>query len=390
MQVKIFTNCGYNELAMANLFDYLKWRGDLTFKQSPFNPVDNIIFTQLAYLPLDGIVPDPDEDRGITIAQAAVILAEKLANNTLERPLLFKDDPALMQAIGQSERFKNCHLHSYVNHMDIVHEMQFSALCINMKFATFIAYRGTDVSLVGWKEDFNMSFSAVIPAQIEAVSYLQKIAKKINGPLIPGGHSKGGNLAIYAAACCTGRTQRRIACIYSNDAPGFHQSFIESDGFQKIRQRIHSFVPQTSIIGMLFEHGNDSTVIKSSQTGILQHEQYSWEVTHNDMSRLDQVDQGSRYIDKTLRDWLGSLDKEHLRIFSDTLYGILYDAEIRSFAETDIDWLKAAGLMIQSLGNIDPTTRKNIGKILAALFGAATKNIDTLLPEKKPQKLISK
>jgi hypothetical protein len=375
---------------MANLFDYLKWRGDLTFEHSPFNPVDNIIFTQLAYLPLDGIVPGPDENGSITIAQTAAIIAERLANNALGGPILFKDDPSFIDAIGQTERFKNCRLHSFVNHSDVVQEMQFAALCIDMGFATFVAFRGTDVSIVGWKEDINMSFSAVIPAQLEAVSYLQKIAKKTSGPLVPGGHSKGGNLAIYAAACCNAKTCRRIADIYSNDAPGFHQGFIESDGFQKIRQRIHSFVPQTSIIGMLFEHGNDSIVIKSSQTGILQHEQYSWEITHNDMSRLDQVDQGSRYIDKTLREWLGNLDKEHLRLFSDTLYGLLNEAEIRSFSETDIDWLKAAVRMIQYLINVDPTTSKNIRDTLAALFGAATKNIDTLLPEKKPLKLDSK
>jgi hypothetical protein len=371
---------------MANIFDYFLWRGDLTFNQSPFNPVDNIILSQLSYLPLDGIVPGPDASMGISIGQASALFAKKLAGNALAYPLIFKEDPAFMDAIGRSDRFKNCELHRYVSYMDIVEEKQFSALCVNMDDCTFVAYRGTDASLVGWKEDFNMSFSSVVPAQTEAVSYLEKAAKNISGSFLTGGHSKGGNLAIYAASSCAQETQDRINAVFSNDAPGFHRSFIESDGFLKMRQRIHSFVPQSSVIGMLLEHGNDYAVVKSTQTGIFQHDLYSWQISHNDMVRLDSVDQGSRFIDKTLREWLGSLDSEHLREFSDALYGILNHAEIKSFSELGADWLNPAIRMIQSLGNIDRTTRKNIGKILGALFEAARNNINTLLPlpEKKP------
>ncbi|MDR0316236.1 MAG: DUF2974 domain-containing protein [Treponema sp.] len=364
---------------MANLFDYLLWRGDLTFNKSPFNPVDNIILSQLSYLPLDGIVPGLDEKDGISIAQAAAIFIQRMANNTLQSQVMFEADPSLIDTLGRTDRFKNCILHSYVNHMDVVREKQFAALCIDTGDFTFVAYRGTDGSVVGWKEDFNMSFSAVVPAQLEAVSYLEKIAKKVRGPLFPGGHSKGGNLAIYAASSCAKRLQHRIAGIYSNDAPGFHRQFIESAGYQKMCQRIHSFVPQTSIVGMLFEHGKDHTVIKSSQTGILQHELYSWEVAHNDMVHLDSIDQGSRFVDKTLREWIGSLDNEHLRQFSETLFGILNDAEIKSLSEDGADWPKAAVRMIQSLGNIDRDTRKNIRRMLAALFTAAKDNIDMLL-----------
>jgi hypothetical protein len=239
---------------------------------------------------------------------------------------------------------------------------------------------------VGWKEDFNMSFSTVIPAQREAVSYLERAAKKIGGSLLTGGHSKGGNLAIYAASCCADSIQDRITAVYSNDAPGFHRSFIKSDGFLKMRKRIHSFVPQSSVIGMLFEHGNDYAVVKSTQMGIFQHELYSWNITHNDIVRLDSVDQGSRFIDKTLREWLGNLDSEHLREFSEALYSILNHAEIKSFSELGADWFNPAIRMIQSFGNLDRTTRKNIDKVLGSLFEAARNNINTLLPlpEKKP------
>jgi hypothetical protein len=368
---------------MANIFDYLSWRGDLTFEQSPFNPVDNIIFSQLTYLSWDGIVPGPDEDTGITIAQAAEIFEKKLDDDSLHGPIIFKEDPSLINILGKSDRFKNCKLYDYVNQVDTIQEKQFSALCINLGASTLIAYRGTDVSVVVWKEDFKMNFSAAIPAQIEAVAYLEKAAAKTTGPLLLGGHSKGGNLAIYAASSCAKDIQDRITAIYSNDAPGFHGRFLESDGYREVRQRIYSFVPQTSVVGLLFEHGNDYTVVKSTQKGLLQHDQYTWQITHNDMVRVDSVDQGSRFINKTLREWISSLDDEHIRVFSDTLFGVLNDAEIESFTEFGEDWLNATGRVIQSYGHIDPVIKKNIGKVLAALFKAATNNINTLLPEKQ-------
>jgi hypothetical protein len=361
---------------MADIFDYLLWRGDLSFENAPFNPVDNIILSQLAYLPLDGIVPGPEENAGITVASAAGSFADELAANGLQGPVIFKKDPAFMIAMGQADRFKDCLLYRYVNRIDVDREEQFSAFCIDHNSFTSVVYRGTDVTVVGWKENFNMSFSEAVPSQLAAVSYLEEAAEKTRAPLLLCGHSKGGNLAIYAAATCSKKIQKRIAGIYTNDAPGFHRRFIESDGFHEIKQHIHSFIPQSSIVGMLFEHGNNYTVIKSSQTGILQHELYSWDVTHNDMVRLDDVDQGSRFAAKTLREWIDGLDNEHRRQLSETLFGILHDAEIESFSEHGADWPKAAVRMIQSLGSIDRVTKDSIHQIMASLFTAARNNIN--------------
>ena len=371
------------------MFDYFSWRGDLRFSQSPFNPVDNIIFSQLSYLPMDGIVPGLDSDETISIGEAAAILGKRLKrkSDSLHRQLIFKDDPGFISAIGSSERFKHCGLAGYVNHIDISSEKQFSVVSVIIdKTSSFIAFRGTDANIIGWKEDLNMGFSEVIPSQLEAVEYLETMAKKIKGPLRLGGHSKGGNLAVYAAAFCRAMTRRRIRAIYSNDAPGFHRKVIESKGFAEIRGRIQSFVPQSSVVGMLLEHGDDYTVIKSAQTGIMQHELYSWEVSHNDMIRLDEVSQGSRFLDKTLREWINGLDYEHRQQFADALYTILSATQAKSFPELSKDWFKSVGLMLQSLKNIDESTRTLMGKTLAALFRAARNNINTLLPPtgKKP------
>jgi len=375
---------------MANLFDYLTWRGDLKFTQSPLNPVDNVILCQLSYLPLDGIVPGPGEKEGISVSLAAKIFTEKLQNGTpdFKPQVIFKDDPALLSALGSSNRFGNCQLFGYVNNIDTDREVQFSAVSVYTGDGScFIVYRGTDTSFVGWKENFNMSFKEVIPAQLEAADYLEKIASMINGPLRLGGHSKGGNLAVYAASNCDKTIQNRITEIYSNDAPGFRKEFIASEGFTAIRDRIRSFIPQSSVVGMLMERGCDYTVIKSSQIGLLQHEIYSWEATHNNMVYVEKVDIGSRFVDKTLKEWIGNLDNEHREQFIGALYSILGASEVKSIPELEKTWFKAAGLMIKSMGNIDESTKNLIRKALAELFNAARRNIDTLLkPEKNEQK----
>jgi len=368
------------------MFDYIAWRGDISFTQSPFNPVDNIIFSQLSYLPLDGIVPGPDEKEKISLNLAAKTLTEKLQNSAPEsKPLvMYKDDPALINAAGASTRFGNCRLFGYINHVDPDREVQISALCIHIgDDSCFVVFRGTDLSFVGWKEDANMCFKDVIPAQLEAVKYLEKIAGMINGPLRIGGHSKGGNLAVYAASNCSREIQQRITEIYSNDAPGFNKNVIASEGYAAIRDRIRSFVPQSSVVGMVFEQGCDSTVIKSSQIGILQHDLYSWEVTHDSMVYVDEVDIGSRFVDKTLKDWIGSLDNDHREQFFEALYAILNASEVKSLHELEKTWFKAVGRMLKSLGNIDGSTRRLVRKTLRDLFRFATLNIDTLLKSDK-------
>ena len=366
---------------MANIFDYLTWRGDLRFTQSPFNPVDNIIFSQLSYLPLDGIVPELDKYGDITISRAAELFKQKLQNDaSTEQAIVFKEDPALLRALGSSQRFGNCRLSGYVNLVDTEREIQFAAVCVDTgDNSCFIAYRGTDLTLIGWKEDFNMSFNEEVPAQLEAVHYLEKMAQKLQGHLRLGGHSKGGNLAIYAASQCSAKTQRRITDIYSNDAPGFHEKVIASDGFGEIRERIHSFIPQESVVGMLLEHGNDHYVIKSSQVGLRQHELYSWEVTHNDMVRLNSVTQGSLFVNKTLREWISELDNVHREQFFEALYTILSASQAKSLPELGSSWFRNAGLILKTLSNIDDSTRDLIRKTLAALISTARRNIDTLL-----------
>jgi hypothetical protein len=372
---------------MPNIFDYLVWRGDLSFEQSPFNTVDNLILSQLSYLPFDDIVPSPAKKKAVSLKETAEWFARIFEKNAAgigeDRSPFFKTDPHFLKLLARSKRFGTLQLRAYVNHIDISREKQFSALTVVCsRRLSYIAYRGTDNTLVGWKEDFNMVFKPAIPAQLEAVSYLEEIAPQIKGKLYLGGHSKGGNLAIYAAAFCKKKIQKRIIGIYSNDGPGFHASVINSKGYGAIREKINSFVPQSSVIGMLFERGDDYTVVKSVQNGLKQHDLYSWEVNYNDVVRLDRVNKQSRFIDQTFKEWIGSLDYPQRQRFIEVLYEILGSTEARSPRELSARWLKNLRVMIQSLGNTDPQTKDLIFKTLSSLFKAAKNNIKTLLENK--------
>ena len=370
---------------MANLFDYLAWRGDLDFKTSPFNPVDNIILSQLAYLTLDDIVPGPGDRDGIAMDIAIRIYNEKLNSpEGIKQTSFFKEDPKLINAIAVSRRFGDCYLIGYVNHIDTNREIQFSALTIHINDGTrFVAYRGTDISIVGWKENFNMSFKEVIPSQIEAVDYLEKMASMVTGHLRIGGHSKGGNLAMYAASQCNKKTQERITLVYSNDAPGFNDKVISSAGFAAIKNRIRSYVPQSSVIGMFLKQGYDNIVIKSSQSGLMQHDLYSWEVTHNDLVHMNKATIGSRYVNKTLMEWIESFDADRREQFIEAIYYIISKAEIKSIHDLELSWFASACRIIKSLSHIDNDTRKLLRNFLAELFRSAERNFDTLLIKEK-------
>jgi predicted esterase len=369
---------------MANIFDYLTWRGDLDFNKSPFNPVDNIILSQLAYLTLDGIIPGLEDEDGISIDLAIRVYNEKLHSpEGIKKTSFFKDDPKLINALAVSKRFGKCHLFGYENHIDTDREIQFAAVSIytsDCKY--FIAYRGTDISVIGWKENLNMCFKEVIPSQLKAVEYLEKIASLTDEPLRIGGHSKGGNLAIYAASHCDKSIQKRIIDVYSNDAPGFHEKVISHHGFLAIKDRIRSFVPQSSIIGMFLKHGYENKIIKSSQSGLMQHELYSWDVTHNDLVYSKNSTISSRYVNKTLREWIDRFDTSAREQFIEALYHVFSTAEVKSIHELEVSWFPTACRIIKSLNSIDIQTRKLIRQFLAELFRSAGRNIDTFMENK--------
>ena len=316
---------------MANMFDYLAWRGDLSLSQSPFLDVDSLILSTMSYIFFDGIVSESLEER-ITIRE---MVERFLSRPQTEWKLRVPEDEKLLRALKESERFSNMELCGYVNKLDFQTEKQFAALTVLLGDGTiFVVYRGTDYSLVGWKENFNMCFMDDVPAQLDAVAYLVKAAEAFPTlSLRVSGHSKGGNLAVYGASMCPHQVQERIIAVYNHDGPGFRETVLEREGYQRILPRMKTFLPQFSVVGMLLEQKGESIVIRSNEYGIMQHEPYSWEVMGADFIKQTDLTEKSYFLDQTVSLWMNGLTEEQRELFIDTIYEAVAAAPVDAFGE---------------------------------------------------------
>ena len=305
---------------MADMLDYLAWRGDIEFTQMPVNPVDALIFSTLSYIDFQDIVPDtPDQSISMEAAAAGLFsLADPVSRTRV------KKDLELLKAAAESHRFDNIRLSFYRSILIPEEDTQFAAITIFLEDGSaYIAFRGTDNTLTGWKEDFNMSFQSSVPAQQLALQYVQEFAAAHPIPIWMGGHSKGGNLAVYAASKCSELLQKRIVEVYNQDGPGFSAEMVNNPGYRNILPKVRSFLPQSSVIGMLLEHEEPYTIIRSNQIGIMQHDPYSWQVLGANFLQVEELTADSRFLDRTFKNWLASMTNEERSEFFDTVFDLL-------------------------------------------------------------------
>jgi hypothetical protein len=302
--------------------DYIAWRGDLTFEQDPFNSIDALILSCLSYVNFDKVVP-PKSQGKLTIEKASekffsLHSAEELAQDKS----FIKFAPSMLRALGQSERFKTAYLSNYVDDTDISREIQFAAVEIDTSDGgVFISFRGTDDTIIGWKEDFNLSFMTV-PAESEAAVYLQKVMKGRLDKIRLGGHSKGGHLAVYAALAANSDLTSRIESIYNFDGPGFNHEAMESEQFKSIRHKITKIIPESSIVGRLLENTVDPIVVKSTELGIMQHDPLSWQMEGKQFEICSSTDMISDLFDETMSGWLAEMTFEDRKVFVDELFSV--------------------------------------------------------------------
>lgn len=371
---------------MANLFDYLEWRGDLTFEQSPFNVVDNLILSCLGYVVLEELVSGFDCKYSTTVSEAAslfVQLPESVKN--LRNP---KDEDVLV-AMAKSKRFAELDLLYHMDQIDLITEKQFAAITVNLGNGSYyVAFRGTDRSVIGWKEDFNMTFCSAVPAQLEAVQYLQKVAERTEGPLYVGGHSKGGNLAIFAAAHVAPEIQNRIAVVYNNDGPGFQEDVVVSAGYQAIKDRIQTFIPQTSLFGLMLEHAEPFTVIESTGIFVMQHDPYTWTVKGPDFVYLEEVTASGRFIDATLRGWLAGVSVERREQFVDAVYEAISADEALTLQDLVKVWLTNPGDRLKNLRDVDDETADMIRHTFKQLVQNMGRTAQNMIKEEQAERML--
>ena len=352
---------------MGNLLDYLAWRGDLSLEHVPFGAVDALVLSALAYVHFDGLAPsgpEPPVPLGQTAERYLSLPAGRRGRCRCERDL------ELLRALTAAPRFAAMGLTCCADRFVPKEETQFAALTVLPgDGSAFLAFRGTDGTLVGWKEDFNLSFLDLVPAQLAAADYVQDFAQGFSGPLWLGGHSKGGNLAVTGAVLCPAKVRDRLRAVYSFDGPGFNPYLLARPGYQELRTRIRSFVPKSSVVGLLLTHEEPHTVVDRDQKGLFQHDLYSWQVLGGDFVRLEEVDAGSRMIDRALKDWLAGLTNDQRETVADTLYELLSSGDARTVKEA----LEPANLAaaLRSVRDADPKDLLTVASSLARLAGSA-------------------
>ncbi len=338
--------------------------------ERPFCAVDSLVLSWLAYFRLPA-----DDGRFATWEGAPV--RELLRAECYESMFGGTWDPegsrALLCAVCASPRFRTMRVAGYTTRFDEGQEEQFAAMTFRLgDGSAYIAFRGTDSTIVGWKEDFNMAFQSPVPAQESAARYLVDAATALPGPLYVGGHSKGGNLAVYASIMCPHAQQDRIVRAFSHDGPGFNERFLRGAGFARMRERIDKTLPQSSVFGMIFEDQEDYAIVESTGFSLLQHNPFTWVVEGADFKRVERISAGARYLDSTLADWLRGVSPDQRGRFIDALFSVLDVTDAERFADVRADWRENVPKMIAAAGELDPETRALIIQTLKVLARSAT------------------
>lgn len=373
---------------MANMMDYMDWRGDLSFAASGFNEVDNLILAQLVYVDFEGIVPGIGSEEQVCLKEASELFWKNhTEEEILSRVSMTKSAAFVMKKMAETERFRDVKLSGYVNDISDEEQSQFSVVCVTLPDdSLYVAFSGTDNTIVGWRENFNMGYLSETPGQLKAVEYLNRMVGTEQKEVRVGGHSKGGNLSVYAAVKCEPWIQEKIIAVYSNDGPGFKQSMIESEEYQRMLPKIKTILPESSIVGMLLEHQEDYEVVRSSQSGIQQHDAMSWEVLGTSFVYVEHVAAQSVMLDETMKSWLYQLDGEEREQIVETVFSMLEEADIRTVDDFyNSRWKKIQELM-KAKSKLPEESQKVFAKALKLLWktgnNALKKNVKHAVMEK--------
>ncbi|MGN1421566.1 MAG: Mbeg1-like protein [Eubacterium sp.] len=348
---------------MKNLINYIDEFGNIKFAQKDFNEIDNLIFSQLAYTDFKGIV---GYDSSITLSEAAKRFFTIYNDDDINELIGISAKSAqLLKKCSQFDRYKNVIICHYINNVNDEIDKQFSAVHFVLdNNIDVVAYRGTDVTVTGVKESAMLSYMFPVPAQIEALYYFQETCMKHKENIILCGHSKGGNLAIFAAVNCSNSLKKRITAVYEDDAPGFPKYFFDRYDYKQIKDKIHLITPQGSIIGRMLYHDAKPAIIHSSASGLKQHQASSWEVDGDSFVREENYDSFSDFIDDYLDSLLDYVSDEELELFFDTLEYVALNMEIEDFYDIkEIDIRKAFSL-IDSFSKIEESQKEKFKQIL--------------------------
>lgn len=359
---------------MSHIVSYLKRKKELTFYDEPFNEVDALVLSQFIYLKLDGVIPTISEKKAPVYLYeiADAIDYEKVFADERYR----KDNIELFEAMVDSKRFRRMRMNYFSNIVSVLAQTQFSAMTVFLEDGPVVVlFRGTDETVVGWKEDFNMFLKEPVTGQSLSALYLQQVSDLLEGNFVVSGHSKGGNFAIYASMNVKEEIQNRIERVYSFDSPGFRPEILESVDFNKIQDKIIKYLPYSSIFGMLLQSKENYQVVDCFSVGVLQHNPYNWQVTGNEFKKVDKLDRGSVFLSETFNEWLLELEDEELYAFAEIWYGVMQDANIHTLLEFTKEPGKTLINLIDAIRETDDKTKEMAKELAGGLIAVAKENI---------------
>lgn len=341
---------------MPTIFDYLKANQYDSFYDKEFTVLDALALTELAYLPFEDLVPaEISVQNYISLQHLAEQFEEKFQGKYPPLGMVNAHRLKLLSYLSSFKRYKHIRALGFANDVSLDSQKQFAAITYQIRPKEYlVVFRGTDDSIIGWKEDFHLTYMKEIPAQLAARDYLKEVLDKLDGKVWLAGHSKGGNLATYAACHVETSIQDRVQKVYSFDAPGLHSSIRNSDNFKAIEGKILSIIPENSIVGMMLETPETDLVVKSKTFGLLQHLMVSWEIEGDQFKVVPKVTEDSIQVDQTLKTWTANLSEEELRDFFDLFFGLFIEADIYRFGDITVDTPGKIQKLIENRRNLTP------------------------------------
>lgn len=354
---------------MPNVLHYIKDNQYDSFYDHPINELDILALSELSYLPFNNLVPNSFAEAGIRLDHLAQQFKEAYNDDFPPFSMVTKNRLTLLYLLAEAKRFKYIKAFAFIDDYQAEQQKQFAAISFQLDRHTFVTcFRGTDDTIIGWKEDFHMTYMEEIPAQLSAHQYILQLMNNRNGIHYIAGHSKGGNLALYAACQIDANLQDRIQAVYTFDAPGLHKKYLEGAPYHAIEERVYSIIPEHSIVGMMLETPNNTQVVHSNTFGFLQHISFSWEIEKRHFKLAPSVSEDSLQIDQTLKTWTATLTEQELEEFFDLLFGMFIEAGIERFSDITIDPLKKLRKIDSLRKKLSPKEADMIGTIVRLLF----------------------
>jgi len=358
------------DFRMKNMLDYIKEFGHVSFEERAFSEIDALVLTELEYLPLEKVVPsDENGENFVTVKEIAEYMQEHKQELFDENPMMITQERhEVSQVIAEAPRFQSLKFFGVVSVWDKDTTKQFAAITVEVEPSVrLVVFRGTDDTLIGWKEDFLMTYSPLVAGQTDAKEYLAKQASLWDGDLMISGHSKGGNLAIYAAATQVEDVQLRIVDIFCFDSPGLYRSVLETKGYQNIVPLAMRYIPQDSLVGLMLESEVPYVIVKSNATGAMQHSAMTWEIEDGQFIKMEKLTKNSQLNDQTFKKWTESVSDEELELFWNVFFELLFSVGIDTVNDLYGQFMHYVQEFLKAAGNMDEEKRELLTRIALLL-----------------------